>query len=249
MRKWLPVQLGVCLVLACALALVAILWPNSFVDPVYRFCGVAAVAMIAVFCIVNAVPESLYQVWLGLNTDITPVPPAEQVREPKEKSVRPPSCEELQSVEVQTLLMELDSEDDWTATLALHALNERFGQPFMPIECWPCQTTTRLKRIAAEVLFREWLEIVTDIPGADDDEIVDRMFPVIIDKKSSEPKPRRFRKLREMKYSVLPLRPPFVIRKLDEWSETVKNAVMDINIGEPKALAGLMRGRPPPSIR
>jgi hypothetical protein len=233
MRKWLPVQLGVCLALACALALFAILWPQIFVDSGARFCGVAAVALIAIFCIVNAIPESLYQVWLGLNTDVFPAPAesAPKAPAPKEKSVRPPSCEELQSVEVQTLFMELDSDDQWTATLALNALNERFGQPIMPISCWANETTTRLRRIAAEVLFREWLEIVTEFPGADDNEIIDRMFPVIPDKKRPEPKARRFRKLRETIRPPTP--PPLVVRKLDEWSETVKNVVMDINIGEP----------------
>jgi hypothetical protein len=231
MRKWLPGQLGVCLALVSALAIFAILCPEIFLSPAAQYCGIATVAVLLLFCTANAIPDSVYKLWLGIETEPSNPPISEEMpsETPKEKNVVAPSCEELQSVEVQTLLMEIDSDDQWTAILALDALNQRFGEPFMPIPCWSNETTTRLKRTASEVLFREWLEIVTEIPGADDNEIIERMFPRI----PEAPKPRRFRKLREMRHSVLPLRRPFAIRKLDEWSETVKNAVMDINIGDP----------------
>jgi hypothetical protein len=229
MKRLLPVQLGVCFVLACALAAFAILSQEIFANPAASFCGLAAVIVLMLFCAVNAIPDSVYSRYLGIGTEPNltpePTPPAKQ---PKRMSVPPPSCEDLLSLEVQTLLMDLDSDNDWIASRALQTLNDRFGRPIMAVQCWPNAVSSRLKEVAAEVLLREWLEIVTEFPGADDDEIIDIMFPAIEEKRQR--RSRRFRKLREMAV-VTP--PPLLIRKLDEWSETVKNAVIDINIGEP----------------
>jgi hypothetical protein len=229
MKKWLPIQLGVCLVLTSAVAIVAMVWPELYSEPGVRGIVVIAIVLQLLLCAANAVPDSVND-WLFKNAEEPNRRLDEEWPETEaiaHEPVLPPSCEEMQSAEVQKLLAELDSNEGSVVRHALHDLNERFGQPIMPTNCWPQLEGSRLQRIAAEVLLREWIEVVKELPGADDDEIIERMFPRV----AEEPKPRRFRKLREMKRPASP--PPLVVRKLDEWSEKVKNAVMDINIGEP----------------
>ena len=229
MKKWLPVQLGVCLVLTSAVAIVAMVWPELYSEPGVRGFVVIAIVLQLLLCAANCVPDSVND-WLFKNGPEANRHTDEEWPETEaiaHKPTLPPSCEEMQSAEVQELLAELDSSDGSVVRHALHVLNERFGQPIMPTNCWPQLEGSRLQRIAAEVLLREWIEVVKELPGSEDDEIIERMFPRIVEK----PQPRRFRKLREMKRPPAPA--PLVIRKLNEWSETVKNAVMDINIGEP----------------
>ncbi|HEV3145320.1 MAG TPA: hypothetical protein VGZ47_15620, partial [Gemmataceae bacterium] len=234
MRKWLPVQMCLCLAMVSALAIVAILLPELFRDVHAIF--VIAIAAQLIFCVTMCIRELDWNLWSALNTDVLPwlpTKPRAETSTSKRKTTIPPTCEELQSDEVGLLLMQLDLGDNYDAHWALQRLNDRFGQPIMPVQCWPIPVSTKLQEVAAEVLLREWIEVVKELPGADEDEIIERMFPPIEDNERCKQKPRRFRKLREMTRPATP--PPLIVRKLDEWSESVKNAVMDINIGEPTA--------------
>lgn len=178
--------------------------------------------------------QAIYSISVGLRllkfdwlkTVLIPERPEEEHLPPAPKYSRRIIAAELQSEETRKCLNALQSQNESDYLQALQILMHRLQWPVGQCEFYPIENCTRLQFVAAEVLFREWLEIVLADPNASEHEIIEQMFPAI------QPQ-RRYRKLAEIKRDVAAFENALE-KRLDRLSDAVKDTILDMMPDHPE---------------
>lgn len=145
---------------------------------------------------------------------------------------------------------DLDSLSEDRRREAIQAFANCDGSPITGIQCWPTQQCSGLQLAAAEAILREWLEYIKDNPEAPEELIIAELFPLEEIATERDVIKPRVRRLAPPK----PQPPSRVVKTLDEWSENVKQKMLNWDVvplpneheeseGEDIVLAPLDRGQ------
>jgi hypothetical protein len=122
--------------------------------------------------------------------------------------------------------VDLDSFNGERRRSAVQTFADSGVSPIAGIRCWPMQECSALQLAAAEAVLREWLDYVEQNPSAPEEVIVAELFPLEEQNEEWNCVKPRVRRLAQPKEQ----RPSKVVAKLNQWSETVKQKMLDLDL-------------------